>query len=382
MQNPVVIVGAGVIGLSIGWQLSRAGVKTVILERQAAGREASWASAGMLAPESEMGFEDEALYQVGRHSMSRWPDFVKALEADSGMSVDYRTEGILRVADDRDAASSLHRLYDFQKAQGLDVHWLTGAEARDIEPFLAPRLPAAVYSKADHQVDNRLLVEALIAGFKRHGGVIHEHDPVQVISSGHGDTVVVTEKGQRMVADKVILAAGAWSRKIDGLAPEVLPPVRPVKGQMLQLQMALPFDLTHVVRGRDAYLAPKSNGRLLLGATMEERGFDKMVTAGGLYDLLDAGWKIVPGIYDLEVTETWAGLRPGSRDNEPLLGHAPMPGVIYATGHFRNGILLTPVTAEEIAKLVITGETSEWLQPFSPLRFSIASGSQKPVARS
>ncbi len=142
---------------------------------------------------------------------------------------------------------------------------------------------------------------------------------------------------------------------------------------MIQLQMDLPFDLTHVVRGRDAYLAPKSNGRLLLGATMEERGFDKMITAGALYDLLDAGWKIVPGIYDLEVTETWAGLRPGSRDNEPLLGASAIPSVIYATGHFRNGILLVPVTAEEIAKLVMTGETSECLVPFSPMRFLMAS---------
>ena len=375
MQHPVVIVGGGVIGLSIGWKLSRAGVQTVILDRQAAGREASWDSAGMLAPESEMGFEDEALYQLGRQSMAYWPGFVKALEADSGMSVDYRTEGILRVADDRDAAEALHRHYEFQKAQGLEVYWMTGAEARDLEPFLAPRLPAAVYSRADHQVDNRLLVEALIAAFQKKGGVIHTHCAATTITSMEGHPVVVTEKGERIAARQVILSAGAWSRKIDGLAREVLPPVRPVKGQMIQLQMALPFDLTHVVRGRDAYLAPKSTGRLLLGATMEERGFDKMVTAGGLYDLLDAGWKIVPGIYDLEVTETWAGLRPGSRDNEPLLGHAATPGVIYATGHFRNGILLTPVTAEEIAKLVITGETSEWLQPFSPLRFSIASGS-------
>ena len=139
---------------------------------------------------------------------------------------------------------------------------------------------------------------------------------------------------------------------------------------MLQLAMQLPFDLQHVVWGRDAYLAPKSNGRLLVGATVEERGFDAQVTAGGLYSILEAAWQIVPGIYDLEVTETWAGLRPGSRDNDPILGVSEIPGVIFATGHYRNGILLTPITGDEIARLVIHGETSEWLKPFSPSRFS------------
>ncbi len=369
MQYPVVIIGAGVIGLSIGWKLTRAGIKTVIFDRHEAGCEASWASAGMLAPESEMGFEDEALYQIGRESMVRWPAFVRQLEADSGMSVDYRTEGILQVADDRDAAEALYRKFEFQKAQGLDVFWLTGAEARDIEPFLAPRLPAAVYSKSDHQVDNRLLTTALKVAFLNQGGELRTHTSVDAILHDADHPVIVTENGDQMIADRVVLAAGAWSRKIDGFLPGAQPPVRPVKGQMLQMQMQVPFDLQHVIRGQDAYLAPKSNGRLLLGATMEERGFDKSVTAGGLYDLLDAGWKMVPGIYDLEVTETWAGLRPGSRDNEPLLGQSSSPGIIYATGHFRNGILLVPVTAEEIAQLVIKGETSEWLVPFSPLRF-------------
>ena len=369
MRNPVVIVGAGAIGLSIGWKLCRAGIKTLILERQAAGREASWASAGMLAPDSEMGFEDEALYQLSRESMARWPAFAKMLEEDSECSIDYRTEGILQVADDRDAAEALYRKFEFQKEQGLDVYWLSGAEAREIEPFLAPRLPAAVYSKSDHQVDNRLLTTSLVTAFRKNGGVLKEHISVKAILPNAEGPLVVTEKGEQIVADRVILAAGAWSRQIGGLTPEAQPPVRPVKGQMIQMQMQIPFDLQHVIRGHDAYLVPKSNGRLLLGATMEERGFDKSVTAGALYDLLDAGWKMVPGIYDLEVTETWAGLRPASRDNEPLLGISSMSGIIYATGHYRNGILLVPITAEEIARLVLTGETSEWLAPFSPLRF-------------
>ncbi len=253
--------------------------------------------------------------------------------------------------------------------KGLDVEWMTGAEAREIEPFLAPRLPAAVFSKADHQVDNRLLARALATAFERQGGMLRTQTGVKAIVSEAAQPVVITEAGERIEAACVVLAAGAWSRRIEGLEPDMRPPVRPVKGQMIQMQMALPFDLQHVVRGPDAYLVPKSNGRLLLGATMEERGFDTSVTAGAMYDLLDAGWKMVPGIYDLEITETWAGLRPASRDNEPLLGATSDPRIIYATGHYRNGILLVPVTAEEICRLVHTGETSEWLMPFSPMRF-------------
>ncbi len=369
MQKPVVIVGGGSIGLAIGWQLCLAGIETYVLERGEAGRGASWAAAGMLAPESEMGFEDEAIYQLSRESMRRWPAFVQQLEVASGVDVDYRTEGILRVADDRDAAEALRRYYDFQRTQGLAVEWLTGAEAREIEPYLAPRLPAAVFSKADHQVDNRLLASALQAAFVKAGGTLSTHTAVQSILAETDAPVVVTADGARIEASCVVLAAGAWSRRIEGLVPDARPPVRPVKGQMIQMQMALPFDLQHVVRGPDAYLVPKSNGRLLLGATMEERGFDTSVTAGAMYDLLDAAWKMVPGIYDLEVTETWAGLRPASRDNEPLLGGTADPRIVFATGHYRNGILLIPVTAEEICRLVHTGETSQWLVPFSPLRF-------------
>ena len=163
-----------------------------------------------------------------------------------------------------------------------------------------------------------------------------------------------------------------WSRELDGLTPDATPPVRPVKGQMIQMRRRRPFDLQHVVRGPEAYLAPKSDGRIVMGATSEERGFDTTVTAGGLYDLLEGGWEVVPGIRDLPVDETWAGLRPATRDHAPLLGETTAPGVVMATGHYRHGILLTPITAEEIARLIRTGETSDWLQPFSPRRFSEA----------
>ena len=372
MEAPVVIVGGGVIGLAIGWRLQKAGRPTVVCDRGMAGREASWLSAGMLAPETEMGFEDEAIYRIGRESMNRWPQFVRELERDSGLSVDFRTNGILHVADDRDAAEALQRHFAFQKEQGLDVEWLTGQEAREVEPFIAPRLPGAVFSRSDHQVDNRLLVDALIAAFKKAGGTLEEHTPVKAIVPGGANEppAAVYASGERIAAQQIIVAAGAWSRQLEGMVEAARPAVRPVKGQMIQVQMRPPFELEHVVWGRDAYLAPKSNGRLLVGATVEEMGFDTQVTAGGLYSILEAAWRIVPGIYDLEVTETWAGLRPGSRDNDPILGESDMPGVLFATGHYRNGILLVPITADEMSQLVLTGETSDWLKPFSPSRFS------------
>ena len=364
---PVAIIGGGTIGLSIGWTLARKGQAVTVFERGAAGRGTSWLAAGMLAPDAEIGFEEDALYRLSRESLRRWPAFAEELEADSGQSVDYRTEGTLVVADDRDSAEALRRLYDFQKGQGLGVEWLTGAEALEIEPFLAPRLAAAVFAPSDHQVDNRRLVQALRAVFLERGGTLREHTAVKAVEPHAERPAVVTEAGERVEAAAVVVAAGVWSGQIEGL--EDAPAVRPVKGQMVELRMARPFDLQHVVRGPDAYLAPKTNGRLLVGATSEERGFEQTVTAGGLFQLLEGAREVVPGTDELEVTETWAGLRPASRDHGPLLGRVAAPGVVYATGHFRHGVLLTPVTAQEIARLLLGEETSPLAEPFLPTRF-------------
>lgn len=272
------------------------------------------------------------------------------------------------VADDPDSAEALRRVYDFQVQQGLDVRWLTGGEALEVEPFLAPRLSAAVLSPHDRQVDNRAVVEALAAAFSAAGGELREHTEVVEIEPGARPAALI-DGGERIEASRIILAAGAWSRQIGGLPPETKPDVRPVKGQMAELKMVPPFGLSHVIRGPHAYLAPKSDGRLLVGATSEEMGFDTSVTAGGLYEILDGAWEVVPGIYDLPLTDVWAGLRPASKDHRPILGEAA-ENIIFATGHYRHGILLAAITAEEIANLVLTGETSSWITPFAPLRLA------------
>jgi glycine oxidase len=372
MQDRILIVGGGAIGLGIGFELVQQGTPVTLFERGRAGRGTSWQAAGMLAPDAEIEFEEHELYELNRESLRRWPDFADRVEAASGQDVDYRDEGTLLVADDRDAAEALRRRYEFQKEQGLNVEWLTGDEAREIEPFVAPRSSAAVYVPTDHQVDNRRFLDALRAAFEAEGGTLHEKTPVEAVVPDAARPAVKTADGEQVEGAQVVVAAGVWSRRIDGLIPDAQPPIRPVKGQMMQLRRKRPFDLQHVVRGPDAYLAPKSNGRIVVGATSEEMGFDTTVTAGGLYDLLEGAWEVVPGIYDLPVDETWAGLRPASRDHAPLLGPSSAPGIHMATGHYRHGILLTPVTAEEVARQLRTGETSSWLKPFSPTRFSEA----------
>ncbi len=371
----VAIVGGGVIGLALAWRLAEHGRAVTVFERDRVGRGASYAAAGMLAPAAEIQFEEADLYRLGRESLRRWPAFARDLEKASGVDVDYRSEGTLVVADDRDAAEALRRLYQFQQAHDVPVEWLTGAEVREIESMLSPRLAAAIYSPEDHQVDNRRVLEALRVAAERAGVTLCEGTPVRAVEPDAERPAIVTGSEDRIEASLVVLAAGAWVRRIDGIEPA--PPVRPVKGQMLSLRAEPPFALTHVVRGPDAYLAPKSDGRLVIGATSEEMGFDMTVTAGGLYRLLEGAVEVVPGVEELEVVETWAGLRPASRDHAPLLGAAGAPGIVLAAGHYRHGILLTPVTADELAfeieAMLDRGrETSDWLGPFAPRRFGPA----------
>lgn len=372
-ERPVLIAGGGVAGLALGWRLLCAGRAVHLFERDRAGRGASWAAAGMLAPDAEIGFEDPELYRLNRESLRRWPSFAAALEETSGIGIGFRTNGAVHVAPDRDAAEALRRRYDFMKAQGLDSQWLSTAEALDIEPFITSRPAAVMYSPTDSEADARALVEALRAAFLQAGGVLREGTSVRAVEPDAEAPAVVTEGGERVAGSCVALAMGAWSHGVEGLTMDQQPPVRPVRGQMIELQVEPPFDLQHVVRSAHTYAAPKSGGRVLVGATMEEMGFDARVTAGGLYAMLEEVRKIVPGIDDLPVRDIWAGLRPASRDHSPILGPSSAPGVVMATGLYRHGVLLAPVASEEVARYVLTGETSAWIAPFLPERFEAVS---------
>jgi glycine oxidase len=322
-----------------------------------------------ICAEAEPG--EEALVTLGRASQALWPGFAREVEDAAGQPVDLRSEGTLLVALTVDDQARLQHRLAFQQSLGLPIEWISGVEARRREPHLAPGIAGAVASPEDHQIDNRKLVAALRIAAERAGVTIREHCPVaRVLISGGRAAGVVLGDGTQVAADTVVLAAGAWSRRIEGLPADARPPVRPVKGQMLALRMdpAAPL-IAHVIWAPGAYLAPRRDGRLLVGATVEEKGFDETLTAGGVLALLEATWRALPAVEELPIDEMWVGHRPGSRDDAPILGQGPVEGLVYATGHYRNGILLAPVTADAIARLVLDGAVDPVIAPFGIERF-------------
>ena len=366
----VVIIGAGVIGLGIAWRLAQRATVTVF-DRGKAGAGASHAAAGMLAACCEAEPGEETLVMLGRESQKRWPAFAEELEQASGIDVELRREGTLVLALTADDQATIAHHLEFQRRLDLPLEWLSAAATRAREPRLAGKIAGALFSPQDHQVDNRKLAQALRIAAERAGVNIHEHQPVKELAVRGGQARgVVLEDGTSVAADIVVLAAGAWSRKIDGLPPDRRPPVRPTKGQMLALRMD-PADplLTHVLWAPGAYLVPRRDGRLIVGATVEEKGFDTTVTAGGLLTLLEAAWRAIPAVEELPVDEIWVGHRPGSRDDAPILGPGPLDGLFYATGHHRNGILLAPVTADAVARLILDEVVEPAIKPFGLERF-------------
>lgn len=368
--SAVAIIGGGVIGLSIAWRLAEAGTPVAVFERGEAGQAATRAAAGMLAAGSEVEPGEQALFPLLQRSQAMWPDFAAGLALASGIDVALRTEGTITVALTGDDLGRLRQTHVLQRRLGVEAHWLGRAEALALEPHLNPRLAGAVFVPGDHQVENRLVSKALKQALVRGGGRLREHQGDVAVKLTGGRAVGVEAGGQFHRADIVIIAAGAWSRMVPGLPPAALPPVRPVKGQMMALSMdpAAPL-VTHVVWAPKSYLVPRRDGRLIIGATVEEKGFDDRLTAGGMLALLDAAWRALPGIEELPILESWVGFRPGSRDDAPILGSTGIEGLLLATGHHRNGILLAPLTAEAMAKMVLTGETDPAIAPFSLARF-------------
>jgi glycine oxidase len=338
-----------------------------------AGSGATHAAAGMLAAHLEAEPREENLVALNRASQQLWPAFAADLEAASDMAVDLRTEGTLLLALTGDDQSRLKHVLAFQKSLGLPLEWLSTAEVRRREPHLTPTISGAIFSPQDHQVDNRAVAAALRVAALKAGVTLHENTEVERVVISDNRVTGIGIAGEIFPADIVVLAAGAWSRGIAGLPTAALPPVRPVKGQMLALRMdpQAPL-LSHVVWAPGAYLVPRKDGRLLIGATVEEKGFDPNLTAGGQLALLEATWRALPAIEELPIHEMWVGFRPGSRDDAPIIGESPVPGLIYATGHYRNGILLTPITAEAIAALVMDGRADPRVANFGFGRFAPA----------
>jgi glycine oxidase len=378
----VAVVGGGVIGLAVAWRAQQRGLRTVVLERGALGGGASHVAAGMLAPVSEARLAERELLALGRASADRYPAFVEELADASGLDPGYLRCGTLAVARDRDEAEALERELAEREALGLPVERLLASEARRREPALAPALRLALAIPDDHAIDPRRLCAALAAAFERAGGTLREHAPAERIAlSADGERVEgvalagapAADGAERIHADQVVIAAGAWAGALDGLPDHARIPLRPVKGQIMRLRdPSGPGLLTHVIRMQPGYLVPRGDGRYVLGATMEEQGFDTSVTAGGTFELLRDATELVPGVSELAIERLQAGLRPGTPDNAPVLGPGAVAGLQWAAGHFRHGILLAPVTADLLAAALAGERLPALAAPFAPERFGAA----------
>jgi len=372
--SDVLVVGGGIIGLVTAWRAAQRGLGTAVVDPEPGGGAAQVA-AGMLAAVTELHYGEQTLLGLNLASARRYPDFAAELTELTGLDLGYRRCGTLAVALDADDRAHLRELHALQRQSGLESEWLSGRECRRLEPMLAPGVRGGLRVDGDHQIDPRRLTRALLAACERAGVVFHRTWARRLLVAGDRAAGVATTDGQELGADQVVLAAGSLSGRLEGVPQALLPPVRPVKGQVLRLTVPprlAPFlsrTVRAVVRGSQVYLVPRESGELVIGATSEELGWDTTVTAGGVYELLRDAHELVPGITELPLTETRAGLRPGSPDNAPLLGPTDLPGLLLATGHYRNGVLLTPVTGDAMAHALTTGELPEEARPFTPRRF-------------
>jgi glycine oxidase len=364
-----VVIGAGLVGLACAWRASQRGLSVLVIDREAApGAGASHAAAGMLAPVTEADFGEERLLRVNLEARERWPAFAAELSERTGLPTGYRESGALVVAADRDDAEALRRLHDFQLSLGLDVEWLPPGRCRRLEPGLSPRIAGGILTHGDAQADPRATVRALAEAVDE----VELGVEVEGIEHDGGRVTGVRTASGVVECAAVVVAAGAWS---PGLAPDGKgPPVRPVKGQILELRVrgAMGEPFTRIIRTPRCYLVARGDGRVVLGATMEEQGFDTTVTADGVYRLLEAAWEVVPEVGELELVGAVAGLRPGTPDNVAVVGPGELEGLIWATGHWRNGVLLAPLTGAVVADLLTGGALPDELAPLSPERFDRA----------
>ena len=366
----VIVAGGGVAGLVAAWRAAQAGRSVCLLDRGALGAGASHVAAGMLAPVTEADPREPALLELGLEAARRWPGFAEELEEASGQGVALRRTGSLVVARDRDEAEALERVRGVAGSLGVAMERLLPSAARRLEPALAPSVRLALHAPEDHSVDPRLVTAALAEAARRACAVLRCREEVaEVLAVARRITGLRLTSGERLTATDTVLALGAWAGDLPGLPPAARVPLRPVKGQLLRLRDPDgPGLLERTVRFEGGYLVPRADGRYVLGATQEERGFDTTVTAGGLYELLRDASELVPGVLELEVEEAIAGLRPATPDNAPVLGRPEgVDGLIWAGGHHRNGVLLAPVTGDSVLR-ALDGEPT--VTAFAPDRFA------------
>jgi len=349
-----VVVGGGIVGLCCAWSVSRRGGSVVVLERDAPPAGATRVAAGMLAPVGELAFGEPELLEMTLAAAEGYPRFLAELEAASGVDCGYSRRGALHVALDRDEAAELRRVHELQRSLGLGAEWLPPRGCRELEPGLTPSFNGGVHAPGEGAVDPRRLTAALLAALGDAGIEVRTGVDVRdAVLDGERLAGVRTAGGEELRASAVVLAAGAWSGAVDWLPPDARPPVRPVKGQILELRSPggeAPCE--RIVASERVYLVPRPDGRLIVGATVEERGFDNAVTAGGVHELLREAYRLLPDVAEMELVEAMAGLRPGTPDNLPLVGPGAIDGLVLACGHYRNGILLAPTAGDTVAALL------------------------------
>jgi glycine oxidase len=374
----VVVVGGGAIGLCCAWRASQRGARVVVLDRAHPPAGATRVAAGMLAPIGELAFGEPDLLRMTLDAGELYPGFVAELEAESELGTGYVRSGALHIALDRDEAAELRRVHDLQRALGLAAKWLPPRRCRELEPGLTPSFNGGVHAPEEALVDPRQMSAALLAvlaaaGVEVRGGV----EVSEALLDGERIIGVRTESGEELGAGHVILAAGAWSGTASWLPEAARPPVRPVKGQILELRAPdgqAPCE--RIVASERVYLVPRPDGRLIAGATTEERGFDSAVTAGGVHELLREAYRLLPDVAEMELVESMAGLRPGTPDNLPLIGPGALEGLVLACGHYRNGILLAPLTGDAVAELLDRGELPESVAAADPERLALGAAAR------
>lgn len=369
-----VVIGAGVIGLACAWRAARAGASVAVIDRAHPPAGATGVSAGMLAPVGEVAFGEDRLARMTLASAELWPGFVAELEAESGADVGYRRDGALHVALDRDEAAELRRVHDLQCELGLGAEWLTPSGCRELEPGLSPSIAGGVSAPYEASVDPRALALAMATAVEGAGGELRFGCEVaEALFDGGALCGVRSAEGGDLRARSVVLAAGAWSGEAGWLPPGARPPVRPVKGEILELRSVGGEPVCgRILASERVYLVPRTDGRLIAGATVEERGFDEAVSAGGVHELLREAYRLLPYVAELEFAGAGAGLRPGTPDNLPIVGRGEIDGLILATGHFRNGVLLAPLTGDAVAELIAGGDGPAEMADASPGRFRSA----------
>jgi glycine oxidase len=385
-RTDVLVIGAGIIGLSIAWRAAQRGLRVLVVD-PAPGSGATQAAAGMLTPVAEAAYAEKELFRLGRESLLRYPAFAAELAQLTGEPTGFRHDGTLQVAYDSGDMAVLDELYLLQETFGVPATRLTARECRAAEPMLDPSVRGGLLAADGGSADPRLLTRALLAAVDVAGGVLTRQRAAELQITGGRAAGVLLADGRQILARWVVLAAGWQSGAMAGLPAGLAPPVRPVKGQILRLRPVpatlaagrppglLARTVRGIVRGSSVYLVPRRSGELVIGATQEELGADVRVTAGGVWELLRDARTLVPGITELELVEAVAGLRPGTPDNAPVLGPSQLPGLVLATGHFRSGVLLAPVTADIITDYLESGRLPDAALPFLPERFVRADGS-------